>query len=135
MIFQNFKEEEHYNGTRDPDLRGYDFLIGMKAYYRLQKGDRVKDLPYDARCAFTPIPGGRPYVDFAGGFFWSLKWTEWDATRTKMSVGDYLYEDEDYGIWIVPMGVVVLEAMIFSQDQPAVRPAQESTSSIKAMGP
>jgi hypothetical protein len=105
--------KEHHNGTCADDLRGYDFLIGQKAYYRLRPKDKVKFLPADARVAFEKIPGAQPAVDLMGGTFYSVVWTAdedgWpEATRIPRQPGDYLVEDEKYGITIVAAADVVV---------------------------
>lgn len=108
--------KEHHNGTRTDDLRGYDFLIGRDAYYRLRPKDKVKNLPEDARVAFEKIPGGQPEVDFMGGTFFSVTWAypmsadTWlgcdagacpEPTRVARQPGDYLVEDASGGVTIV----------------------------------
>jgi len=82
-------------------------LLGDNAYYKLRPGDKVKNLPADARCAFTALPGGRPSVKFEAGAFWSLRWRDWDCEKIRREVGDYLVEDGQYGIEIVPAASVV----------------------------
>lgn len=68
---------------------------------------KVKDLPVDARCAFQKFEGGQPAVDFMGGKFFSVEYPrdQWgfpDPVRIERSPGDWLVEDENLGIKIIP---------------------------------